>query len=314
MKEPSNRLRVGHSLPPLDFAPFFGATQLGLFSEAGVEVETIFDSDRQRPINMLLDGQLDILLTGPLRTFDLEARGVKPEGASLVVLNHRVPFYLMSPGPTQRLELEDLVGKRIILYGGSPPPNLLLRHLVRMAGIKMESIHWIEGISGDDQIRALEDGTGDLAMLSQPEVETLLEEGRGHIAMSLPELFGPLNFSTVVAPRSFIAARPEMAEMVVDVVQRAKEWMISHSVDELTAAFEPVASELPPRILRKIVARALAEQYWVGEPGISRWHYEWLKEAYCAESDRMKPVSFAAGVEDRYAHELRSRKLDDAQS
>lgn len=310
MTEPSTQLRVGHSLPPLDFAPFFGAIQLRLFEDVGVEVETIFDSDRQRPINMLLDGQLDVLLTGPLRTFDLEARGVKPQGASLVVLNHRVPFYLMSPEPTESLELEDLVGKRIILYGGSPPPNLLLRHLVRMAGIGMDSIHWIEGISGNDQIRALEDGTGDLAMLSQPEVETLLEGGRGHIAMSLPELFGPLNFSTVVAPRSFIDSRPEMAELVVDVVQKAKEWMISHSADEVTAAFEPVASDLPPTILRRIVARALVEQYWVGEPGISRWHYEWLKEAYCTESDRLKPVSYAAGVEDRFAHRLRNKNLE----
>lgn len=69
-------VKVGHSLPALDFAPFFVAHALGYFKDEGLTVSTVFDADRQRPIREFLAGELDCLLTGPLRTFDLEHRGI----------------------------------------------------------------------------------------------------------------------------------------------------------------------------------------------------------------------------------------------
>ena len=43
-------VNVGHSLPALDFFPFFLAHALGYFEDQGVTVRTVFDSHRERPI------------------------------------------------------------------------------------------------------------------------------------------------------------------------------------------------------------------------------------------------------------------------
>ncbi len=301
-------INVGHSLPALDFAPFFVANELGYFREQGFAVRTVFDSDRARPIRMFLGGELDCLLTGPLRTFDVENRGIKPAVPSIVVINHRVPFYLVGRKPEPGLQLEDLEGKRVILYGGSPPPNLLLKHLVRMAGIDLGAIHWLEGIVGDDQIRALEGGEGEYAMLTQPEVERLTMEGRGHIVLSLVDLFGPLHFSTVVSTRRFLDQHPDRARLIVRGVQRAKDWMEKQPVETLAELMAPLAPELPRNLLTAIVRRAAAEQYWVGGPSMARWHYEWLKEAYSTESKFHKPVPFDEGVDNRFADEVAAER------
>lgn len=77
-------VNVGHSLPALDFAPFFVADALGYFKEEGLAVRTLFDPDREPPIQKFLADELDCLLTGPLRTFDLEYRGVRPPASSIV--------------------------------------------------------------------------------------------------------------------------------------------------------------------------------------------------------------------------------------
>lgn len=297
-------VKVGHSLPALDFAPFFVAYALGYFKDEGLAIETVFDSDRQRPIRQFLDGELDCLLTGPLRTFDLEHRGVRPPVPSIVTINHKCPFYLVGRRPEARLQLESLQGKRVILYGGSPPPNLLLKHLVRMAGIGLDSIHWLEGIVGDDQIRALEREEGDYAVLTQPEVERLLEEGHGHIVLSLVDLFGPLHFSTVVASRRFLDRHPSRARSIAAGVQRAKDWIARQSVETLTDVAAPLVPDMDRRLLASILRRAMADEYWVGGPSMPRWHYEWLKEAYSSESKFHKPVAFADGVDNRFADEL----------
>lgn len=296
-------LRVGHSLPALDFAPFFVADALGHFRDEGLSVSTFFDLDRQRPIQMLLGGQLDCLLTGPLRTFDFQNRGVRPPAPSIVVINHRCPFYLV--GRTiESLGLEDLVGKRIILYGGSPPPNLLLKHVVRMAGVDLRSIEWMEGIAGEAQIKALENGRGDYAMLSQPETERLISEGRGHIVLSMVDLLGPLHFSTVVAPRRFVEERPTAARALVRGIQRAKDWMAAQPPSAIADTLAPRVPDLGRGLLERVLRRAQAEQYWVGRPSMARWHYEWLKEAYCTESQFFKPVPFSEGVDNRFADEV----------
>ncbi len=115
-------VNVGHSLPALDFAPFFVAHALGYFKDEGLTVRTVFDADRQRPIREFLAGELDCLLTGPLRTFDIEHRGIRPAVPSIVTINHKCPFYPVSRRPEAGLQLEGLQGKRVILYGGSLRP------------------------------------------------------------------------------------------------------------------------------------------------------------------------------------------------
>lgn len=297
-------VNVGHSLPALDFLPFFIAHALDYFKVEGVTVRTVFDSDRQRPIREFLAGEIDCLLTGPLRTFDLEHRGIRPAVPSIVTINHKCPFYLVSRRPEPNLQLEGLQGKRVILYGGSPPPNLLLKHLVRIAGIGLDSIHWVEGIVGDAQIRALENGEGDYAILTQPEVELLVQESRAHVVLSLVDLFGPLHFSTVVTSRRFLEQHPSRARAIVRGVQRAKNWMAGQSVAKLSEFAAPLAPELDRGLLMRIVQRAVVDEYWVGGPAMPRWHYEWLKEAYTTESRFHKPVPFAAGVDNRFADEL----------
>jgi len=304
-------VNVGHSLPALDFAPFFVADALGYFKEEGLAVRTLFDPDREPPIQKFLAGALDCLLTGPLRTFDLEHRGVRPPAPSIVTINHKCPFYLVSKKPEPALQLEDLQGKRVILYGGSPPPNLLLKHLVRMADIAPGSMHWLEGIVGDDQIRALDRGEGDYALLTQPEVELLLAEGRGYIALSLVEHMGPLHFSTVVASRRFLDEHPMRARGIARGVQRAKRWMAKQSSTALAELAGPSAPQLNRDLLRRIIRRALADEYWVGAAAMPRWHYEWLKRAYSTESRAHKPVAFADGVHNQFADEVTRSELQE---
>ena len=176
-----------------------------------------------------------------------------------------------------------------------------------MAGMAFDSIHWLEGIVGDEQIRALERGEGDYALLTQPEGELLVQQGRAHIVLSFVDLFGPLHFSTVVASRRFLNDYSTRARSIVAGVQQAKEWMVGQSVASLTDIAAPFAPELDRALLTCIMQRAVADEYWVGAPVMPRWHYEWLKEAYSTESQLHKPVPFAAGVDNHFADEFMSK-------
>ncbi len=66
-------VKVGHSPLALDFAPFFVARSINSRTKAS---PSAFDADFQQPIHEFLAGGLDCLLINPLRTFDLEYRGI----------------------------------------------------------------------------------------------------------------------------------------------------------------------------------------------------------------------------------------------
>jgi ABC-type nitrate/sulfonate/bicarbonate transport system substrate-binding protein len=178
-----------------------------------------------------------------------------------------------------------------------------------MAGIASESVHWVEGVVGNDQIRALDRGEGDYALLTQPEVELLVAERRGHIVLSLVEHIGPLHFSTVVASRHFLDVHPKRARGIVRGVQRAKLWMAKQPITALTELTGLLAPQLDEDLLRRIIRRARADAYWVGAAAMPRWHYEWLKKAYSTESRMHQPVAFADGVYNQFADELDRSEL-----
>jgi ABC-type nitrate/sulfonate/bicarbonate transport system substrate-binding protein len=63
-------LRVLHSLPALQFAPFFVAAGLKLFEKEGVDVEMIFDGKRERSADLVQQRAVDCFLSGPLLNLD----------------------------------------------------------------------------------------------------------------------------------------------------------------------------------------------------------------------------------------------------
>jgi ABC-type nitrate/sulfonate/bicarbonate transport system substrate-binding protein len=295
---------VLHSLPPLQFAPFFVAAGRGLFDRAGIEIETIYDAARQRSVELLRNGEIDCFLSGPLRTFDLAGKGVEPIMASIAVLNDRCPFYLIGSGPGDRRPLETLRGKRIILRRAAPPVKLLMYRLLRLAGIAPESIAWVNAREGQTELEALREGAGDFALLAEPEVEAVIAGGRGHIAVNLPQEFGPLQFASIVAPHGFIDRKPVLARALIGAVQEAKDWMSRAPAADVAGALAQVMPDTPAVHLTGAVARGQRDGMWAGGPALSRWHYEILRDAYTGEDSSLKPVSFSEGVDNRVAHEV----------
>lgn len=261
-----------------------------------------------RSVELLRRGEVDCFLSGPLRTFDLAGKGVDPILASIVVVNHRCPFYLVGLGAGPKQPLEALPGCRIIVRRAAPPIRLLLRHLVRLAGIDVESITWVNATEGQTELEALTQGAGDYALLAEPEVEAVISSSRGHIAMNLPQEFGPLHFASVVAPRAFVDAKRELATLIVGSVQQAKEWMCRASSDKVAEALGDFTNEIPREELVGAIARGQRDGLWGGGPAMSRWHYEILRDAYTGEDPRLESVPFSAGVDNRIADELELRK------
>ena len=295
------KVLVLHSLPALQFAPFFVAICLRLFDKAGIDVETIFDERRERSIEMLTNGQAVCFVSGPLRTFALAGRNIKPLMASIAVVNHRCPFYLIGRGEGDRRELETLRGSRIIRRRTAPPVNLLMQHLFKMSGIGEEAVAWLDAPDGMSEPEALLRGVGDFALMAEPEVEEFVSSSRGHVALNLPDEFGPLQFATVLASKAFFDEEPDVAVAFVGCVQEAKKWMYRVSASEIADALSEFARDIPHETLVGAIRRGQADRLWVGELAMARWHYECLREIYIGEDPRLKPVNYSDGVDNRAA-------------
>lgn len=295
------KVRVIHSLPPLQFAPLFVALGLRLFHKSGVDVETIYDARREKAAGMLSEGETVCYVSGPLRTFSLAGRNIKPLMTSIAVVNHRCPFYLVGRGEGERREPEALRGCRIIRRRSAPPANLLLQRLCELAGLEGEAIIWVDTEDGMSEPDALMRGLGDFALMGEPEVEEIVASARGHIALSLPAEFGPLQFATILASRTFVDEEPGVAAALVGGVQEAKGWMCRAPAGEVADALGEFTPDVPREILVGAIRRGQTDRLWEGEPAMARWHYECLREIYTGKDPNLRPVEYSEGVDNRAA-------------
>lgn len=213
-------------------------------SESGYTVEWILSAGSSKAIENLNAEALDIASSAGAAAVAARANGValttigvfsQPNWASIVV------------GKDSTIaSVADLKGKKIAAASGTDPYFHLLQSLAE-AGLSASDVEIVNLIHADGQ-KALEAGDVDAWAGLEPLTSTSELTAGSKILYNNPEFasWGVLN-----ATDKFLAAKPEIVEIVLTQYQRARQWILDNPEDAVAILARD--AQLDPAVAQKVL-------------------------------------------------------------
>jgi len=185
---------------------------------------------------------------------------------AVVPVTH-VPAYTLVVGSQLRGKVKtvaDLAGKVIgvkgYVPGGRASSQVMAEYVLRRAGVDPRRVNFVAvSLSYENQHAALVSGTVDALMGDEPFASRMVQENAAYVLEDYHDLaeirrrFGGLFLNGVVACSEELAnRRPDLVEKLARSLQRALEWIDTHSAQEIVAQMAP-ATEIERRSLLQVL-------------------------------------------------------------
>ncbi len=271
-------LRVAAPFHSIFYTPLFVAKHLGAFEAEGLDV-SIHPTPPNGVMAGLLEGAVDVGVSGPMRALELADRGTGKSMISFLVVNARSGFFLLgrSPAPDE-FSWPDLKGKVVISFAEAPTPWLCLQHILRREGVDPGAVAVVRNHPTPAAIARFRAGFGDFIEQPMPGAQQLLDEGVAYQAASQAEAIGPVAFSAYLATPAFLEVRRETALAFARAHLAAAAWICDHSAREIALLLAPSFPGLDPGLRQKSIERYKQQNTWPTDGIIGEAEFELLQD------------------------------------
>ena len=258
------------------YAPFYAALALGAYRQEGIEVRLVTAPAPAAAARGLADGSADVAWGGPMRVLHTYDTHPDCDLVCFCEVVTRDPFFLLGRQARPDFRLPDLMGLRLATVSEVPTPWMCLQEDLRRAGLDPARLERVSDRSMSENCEALRRGDVDVVQLFQPFVETLIEDGAGHI-WSAAASRGPTSYTTLYAPRGLLGMREKECEGMVRAIYRTLKWVHAGDGRRLAAAITDYFPDLPQARLAKALDRYLSLGIWGRDPRLPRSGFERLR-------------------------------------
>lgn len=218
------------------------AERLGYFAEQGLAVELLSEPSGVHAEDVLLAGAVQGVVGFYDHTIELQAKGKAvvsvvqlgqaPGEAELVA--SRLAAQITSPG--------DFKGRRLGVTGLRSSTHLLTQYLAAAHGVKLNEITVVPVGSGDRFIAAMNQGTIDAGMTTEPTVSRMLKSGEAKILVDLrlPDstvgaLGGLYPSACLYMQTAWVNNHKELVQKLASAFVKALRYIQTHSAEEIAA-------------------------------------------------------------------------------
>ena len=260
------------------YAPLAAGVTLGHFAGEELDV-TVMPAAAfgKGAAQALLDGDLEISLSGLMRSFDLADRAERIIVHFAEVCS-RNGFFLLSREPRPAFQWPDLVGRTVLSFAEAPTPWQCMLTVLRRNGVDPGRVRIERERPVAEAVAAFRAGHGDFLEQTQPIAEQLIAEGAAHLAVSMGVATGPVPFTSYMTTPEFLRREPEVMLRFTRAVHRTQRWLATHTAREIAEAIARVFPEIAPALMERVVARYLAQETWARDPLLGRAGYDYLEQ------------------------------------
>jgi NitT/TauT family transport system substrate-binding protein len=271
-------IRLIQRFHSLFYTPQFVTLHLGVLEQEGLRVDLTTAASGAELSAKLLSGEVDLGLSGSIRTLELAEKGSPDRLISVLEVNSRDGFFLLGRGPQPRFQWADLVGSRLILFSEAPTPWLCLQQVLRNYGVDIGRIELIPDLPTAQAVEAFLRGEADYLEQGQPAVERLVQTGRASVVASEGEAVGPVPFSAYLTTPTFASTQADVLRRFARAFYRAQQWMAQHSAEDISQLIAPSFPDIEPDIRRRVVARYLRQDTWAKDPLLRQEGFDYLQD------------------------------------
>ena len=262
------RLRLMDTYRNLFYTPIYTAVAGGFLYAEGLDVMfSTVPADRP-PLEMLKQDEVDIIQTGISRSLMALDDGDEDAPLHIAEINQRDGFFLVSRTPTDNWQWSDLEGSTVIPIGFTPVPLTSLTAALRKHNVSIDSITMLKGLSAEDALAAFRNGDADYIHMPNPQTQTLIEEGSGHLAASLASEHGYLCYSSFAATPTFIDQNPDIIHLFVRGFYKAQQWLAAADPATVADRVKPFFPGVSDSVLQASITRYQFLEIWPETPDI----------------------------------------------
>jgi NitT/TauT family transport system substrate-binding protein len=264
----------------LFYTPIYVSLGGGFLDQQGIDVSYSTAPLGKTAVELLKAGEVDIVQTGVSRSFmDLD-EGREDAPLHIAEINQRDGFFLVSREQTDGWTWRDLEGASVIPVGFTPVPWTSLRYAMLENGVDLDKVRLIEGLSAQEALDTFGRGDADYIHMPNPQVEQLVEDGIGHIAIGLGPLLGYICYSSFAVAPAFLKSNAELAQRFVTGFHNTLQWMAKSTTAEIVhkvTSFFPDTSEA---VLERSIERYRQHQTWPDNPLIGEDGFTTIRDIF----------------------------------
>ncbi|MXZ91751.1 MAG: ABC transporter substrate-binding protein [Chloroflexi bacterium] len=278
----SERIRLRVAFRNMFYTTIYVAVEGGFLAEQGLDVDFDHIPAGQSSTDLLKAGEIDITQSGISRSFmDLDAGSDAPP-LHVAEINQRDGFFLLSRRPTDGWTWADLIGATLIPVGFTPVPYTTLQAAMRWHGVDPASVNLMAGLSAEEMLGRFRNGDADYLQVPYPFAGQLVDEGSGHIAVTLGTESGYVCYSSFAVTPAYLAENPETVQRFVNGYARAQRWVAESEPEAVAERIASMFPEYDRALLADGVRRYKGAGVWATDPMIGRNGFDRMRDALIA--------------------------------
>ncbi|MEU2871727.1 ABC transporter substrate-binding protein [Streptomyces olivoreticuli] len=235
------KIMVG-GLDKVIYLPAVLTQRLGFFQEQGLDVRLLTEPAGVQATTALVAGEVQGVVGFYDHTLDLQAKGKQVESVvqlaqtpgEVEVVSKKAEDGLTSPA--------DFKGKKLGVTGLGSSTDFLTKYLAVRNGVKVGDFTPVAVGAGQTFVSALQQGSIDGGMTTDPTVAQILAQGTGKVLVDLrtPEgsraaLGGLYPASSLYMNTSWVNGHKETVHKLAGAFVKTLAWMAAHSPEEIAA-------------------------------------------------------------------------------
>ena len=235
------KIMVG-GLDKVIYMPAILTQRLGYFDAEGLDVELLSEPAGVQAETALVSGQVQGAVGFYDHTLDLQTKGKHVE--SVVQFSH-------APGEVEIVSAKrakditspgDFKGKKLGITGLGSSTDFLTKYLAVKNGVNVSEFSPVAVGAGSTFIAALQKGSIDAGMTTDPTVAMILQKNLGKVLVDMrtpegsQEAFGgPYPSSSLYMQTDWVDSHKATVQKLSNAFVKTLKWMSTHSADEIAA-------------------------------------------------------------------------------
>jgi NitT/TauT family transport system substrate-binding protein len=272
------KIKVAEVAHSIFYAPQYLAHSLGYFEDEGLDVEIILTSGADAVAAAVMSDDVQIGFCGSEQTIYIYNQGSQDYLVNFSALTKKDGSFLVARSENNNFSINDLKGSHIIAGRKAGMPAMTLEWVLNQNGIKTDDVNFDTSIAFAAMSGAFIGGTGDYVSLFEPNALALEKENKGYVVASLGELGGVVPYTTYNAKKSYIENNPEIIKGFTKAIDRALEYVHSHSAEEIAENILSYFPDVTYNDLTKIVKRYMDIDAWYDTSYISESDFDHIQD------------------------------------
>ncbi|MCM1161242.1 MAG: ABC transporter substrate-binding protein [Roseburia sp.] len=251
---------VAHSI---FYAPMYVAIEEGYFEEEGIDLELITGYGADKTMTAVLSGEADIGFMGPESTVYTYLGDTNDYVVNFAQLTQRAGNFLVARTEVPDFEWNDLIGTTVLGGRKGGMPEMVFEYILKKNNIDpSKDLSIDQSIDFGSTAAAFANGQGDYTVEFEPFATSLEEQGTGYVIASLGEDSGYVPYTAFSAKTSYMNENPQIMQGFVNALQKAMDYVNSHSAEEIATVIQKQFPETELATLTTIVSRYKEQDTW----------------------------------------------------